>query len=165
MPPCLAHSECCTRGCQELQGDNAGHKTVQEGGGEHQEPSSSLEHPTAGEQLENSSLCIIQKKNLWCRGWRAEHGSCQAMQGMQCWPWGALQAEPHRSAWALLGCPCSACITAQVMDAPIKTQPEHLSLWLAEDPHLSDTLHCSVFVLSSPHAQFSVPDSKADVLD
>lgn len=77
------------------------------------------------------------------------------------WPWGGLQAEPHRCAWALqgtglLGCPCSACITAQVMDVPIKAQPEHLSVAGREDPHLRATLHFSGFVLNAPHARFRV---------
>lgn len=61
----------------------------------------------------------------------------------------------------LLGWVCSvlasACIAAQVMNAPIKTQPEHLSLQLAERlSHLGDTLHFFVFALKAPHAQFSV---------
>lgn len=53
----------------------------------------------------------------------------------------------------LQGC---LCITAQVMDVPIKTQPEHLSLQLAEGIHTSVIPCISLFVLNAPHAQFRV---------
>lgn len=51
----------------------------------------------------------------------------------------------------------SACIAAQVMNAPIKAQPEHLSLRLVErSPHTSNVLRFFLFARNALHAQFSV---------
>lgn len=51
----------------------------------------------------------------------------------------------------------SACIAAQVMNAPIKAQPEHLSLRLVErSPHTSNVLHFFLFARNALHAQFSI---------
>lgn len=119
-------------------------QAMQEGGGKHQEPASSLRSSPQQENAWKTVHCASPRRKPKKLAWGAvstfmigEVGGLQAACYECAWVhyspsmWACVNAGlsvgVHLFGW-IYSVLVSVCIAAQVMNAPIKIQPEHLSL-------------------------------------